>query len=182
MFFNALHGQVLVRFSLILSIVVLYACSRPKQPVEETRVNTSAAATTSAGPAGRTDHLTHAPEPPLYNLEQIGSMKDVLSGKTITLDARAPVTLIGWAVDGKAQNAAGGVDIVFDSVPYAADYGIDRPDVSEHFHISLYLKSGFAFTLPAGRLSPGKHTMSVRVLANDGKSYTEGAHISITMQ
>jgi hypothetical protein len=80
------------------------------------------------------------------------------------------LTAIGWALDGRRP--AQGVEIMIGGIPYPASYGFERPDVADTFKCSC-TQSGFRADFSVERLSPGSHTVSVRVISADGASYTE---------
>ena len=89
--------------------------------------------------------------------------------------------MTGWAVDGLAKKEAGGVDIVMDGKIYKADYGSDRPDVSEALKFPA-TRSGFSLAMPRDFLSRGSHRVSVRVITNDGKNYAEGPTLTFVAE
>jgi hypothetical protein len=79
-----------------------------------------------------------------------------------------------------ARTLAGGVDVVIDRTPYSATYGIERPDVAKHFNNPAYVKSGFQFVIP--QLPIGQHSVTLRVIAQDKKSYYEGPTVQFTVE
>ena len=89
----------------------------------------------------------------------------------------------GWAVDGKAESLAGGVDVAIDGSPfYKAEYGVDQQDVAKALRVPGYAKSGFSFVLHAARFPKGKHAISIRVIAADKKSFTEGFPLTVMIE
>ncbi|MDQ2784368.1 MAG: hypothetical protein M3Y58_05135, partial [Chloroflexota bacterium] len=81
------------------------------------------------------------------------------------------ITLRGWAVDAPNGAAAGGVVVSVDAQNYPAMYGADRPDVATTLGNPAYTKSGFTITFPADTLPLGRHTITLKILTSDGKSY-----------
>lgn len=91
------------------------------------------------------------------------------------------IIVSGWAIDKAAKTTAGGVDVVLDQVPYSARYGIPRGDVADHFKRPDYMNSGFRLVLAKGRLTKGEHTISIRVISSDRKSYSQGPLVTFTV-
>jgi len=82
------------------------------------------------------------------------------------------ITLTGWAVDTTAGKAAGGIILtVDDATTFQASYGIDRPDVAVALKNDAYRRSGFSATFPVSTLTPGRHTITIKIIAADLKSY-----------
>jgi len=57
----------------------------------------------------------------------------------------------------------------------------ERPDVASHFNRTDYTNCGFQLNVGRGQLTKGSHSVSVRVIANDKKSYNEGPVIQFTV-
>ncbi len=90
----------------------------------------------------------------------------------IRIKGDAPITLTGWAVDDTAGNVAGGVFAsVDDAMAFPADYGIDRPDVAAALKNPVAQKSGFSVTIPPNALAIGRHTLTIKIVTTDRKSY-----------
>lgn len=82
------------------------------------------------------------------------------------------VTIVGWAVDRKAGTAAGGVFISVDGKrDIAAHYGLDRPDVADHFKNSRYGFSGFSASFRTSLLNKGENLLSLKVVTADRAGY-----------
>ncbi len=126
--------------------------------------------------------LSHAKEAPLYNLEKVGEVLEPFSNQPIIVPVSGTVALNGWAVDGHATEAAGGVEVVLDQVPYATQSNMDRGDVADHFKVPGYAKAGFVFSVPAAVLGKGDHELLVRVLSHDRSSYYQGQSLTIRIQ
>jgi hypothetical protein len=54
---------------------------------------------------------------------------------------------------------------------FPAHYGIDAKGLAKRFGNPAYEHAGFARSLPASAIGPGRHELSVLVLAHDKKSY-----------
>lgn len=135
-------------------------------------------------PAGSviTQNLVKRSGGPLWNIESVGLVSNAWTKNSFELPAQAKSTIIGWAVDQEAKAAAGGVEVVIDGVPYAAQYGKSRPDVAVSFGVRAYSNSGYSFDLAANQFTPGTHTMFVRVLTNDQKGYWEMGPYTIDLK
>ncbi len=81
----------------------------------------------------------------------------------------------GWLIDsGKPQQRLAKFFIVIDGAQeFEAACGLYRPDVAEHFHRyeNSYKYSGFNFVCRPDILTKGRHTVSIRTIANDGEEY-----------
>lgn len=123
--------------------------------------------------------LTPSGARPVYNLETIVEVVNPFEHQPVSVNAAARVVVSGWAVDDVHKSLAGGVDIAIDGKPYGAQYPMDRQDVADFFKNPAYAKAGFVLTLPAGLLSKGRHTVAVRVVDRDARSYSEGLGLAI---
>jgi hypothetical protein len=123
---------------------------------------------------GISQNLTRTAVAPTYYLDTIGTTSNPTSQKSFPVAGDSSVLIRGWAVDGSTKTLAGGIDVVIDGNPYAASYGTVRPDVSDHFKLPQYEKSGFELTLSPGQLTKGEHSVSIRVISSDKKSYYQG--------
>jgi len=120
-----------------------------------------------------TPRLTRSSDLPSYYLDSI-DRKPLTPGVTIRQAPR--VTLGGWAIDRRAGAAAAGVEIVIDRVPVPAAYGYARSDVAGFFQRPSYFNCGFKARIPSSILSVGSHTLAIRVIAADGKHYSESSY------
>lgn len=107
---------------------------------------------------------------------------DSLNGTSFAQPPTAPIpiprngsiTLRGWAIDAPARMAAGGVIVSVDgAMNFPAVYGAVRQDVADTLGNPAYRQSGFNVTFPASNLSPGGHTITIKILTNDRKAYYE---------
>lgn len=87
-----------------------------------------------------------------------------------------PVPVSGWAVDEPAQASASVVFVTIDgSLHIPASYGSDRPDIAAALGIPAYGRSGFTAVIDPDRLTPGKHTMTIEIVAKDKNVYFESS-------
>jgi hypothetical protein len=89
----------------------------------------------------------------------------------ITVSLNQNVIVTGWAVDVLAKGAAGGVIIDIDGKLYSSFYGGDRLDVSDYYKNTEYRYSSFISSIPAIRIGPGKHTLSLKIITKDTTAY-----------
>jgi hypothetical protein len=148
----------------------------------------SGTATTSAPPAtppplaaGISQGLTKNSAPPAYNFDSLGSINYPAVQKSNEISSATETLASGWALDVSQKGVAGGVDVVIDQVPYSAKYGSVRKDVADHFKCPDCTNSGFQLTLARGQLTKGPHTINVRVISPDKKSYNEGPVVQFTV-
>ncbi len=86
----------------------------------------------------------------------------------------------GWCVDQASRRPAGGAVLCFDqSIELPAAYGLDRPEVESIFKRGSYRRSGFTATFLTDSLGPGQHTLALKVMAPDGKSYYRTAPLAL---
>jgi hypothetical protein len=109
---------------------------------------------------------------------------DTVCGKVVNGPDEAPIEVPaggtiqveGWAVDKPAGGLARAVLIIVDEqFPVQAEYGQERADVAEALGNAAYLKSGYSANIPSELLPPGRHTLEVRVVSQDGRSYYPSA-------
>jgi len=126
--------------------------------------------------------LPRRPEPANFTFDHIGQAFDPLNNRPART-ARGRATLFdGFAFDPVRRIPAHGIDVVVDGKAYGAAYGKARPDVAGYFKAPVLTDVGFAVTLPAGRLAPGAHTASIRVVASDGAAYFQGPSIAFEVR
>ena len=86
------------------------------------------------------------------------------------------LTALRCAVDKPAGGLARAVQIMMDEqVPGQAEYGQERADVAVALGNAAYLNSGYTVNIPAELLSPGHHTLTLRVVSQDSQSYYQSA-------
>jgi hypothetical protein len=116
----------------------------------------------------------------LLHIDVVGPVTNP-QGKTVSAFASRALVVAGWAVDTTNQLVASNVDVVIDGVPYAAHYGLPRKDVAAYLKDDVYEKSGFEFSMPTGRLAIGSHTLFIRVVGSDGKSFVPSPEITVVL-
>lgn len=115
-------------------------------------------------------------------VDHIGIVVDPLNHPPAATPADQPILIDGFAFDDVAKAPARAVDVVVAGQAFAAAYGRVRPDVAA-FHKTPALSAvGFRLVLPAGALALGSHSLTVRVIAADGKTYRESAPIPFVAQ
>lgn len=73
----------------------------------------------------------------------------------------------GWAADAR------GVFVSVDGIHhFQAVYGDERPDVAGRLG-AAQLRSGFDLLLPTDQLAPGRHSLTIKIVSSDGRSYFE---------
>ena len=105
----------------------------------------------------------------------------ILPIKSLFRFRATPFGITGWAVDDPKKMLAGGVDVVIDQVPYSAHYGSERKDVATHFKQPAYNASGFELMIAPEQLPKGQHSVFLRVISNDKKSYYQGPVIQFVI-
>ncbi len=88
----------------------------------------------------------------------------------------------GWAFDRSAARPATGVEIVIDETPRPASYGLERSEAPDLPGCGDCNHAGFLADFSAEGLTPGPHTLGIRVISADGKSYSESTwgRVSVT--
>jgi Predicted membrane protein (DUF2142) len=84
---------------------------------------------------------------------------------------RDVVIIRGWAVDRAAGTVAKGVEVELDGRPYRARYGLERNDVALRLGQASYRFSGFEAQIPVAEVSRGLHTIALRIVASEERSY-----------
>lgn len=98
--------------------------------------------------------------PPTYRIDEIISSK---SGDFMIVR--------GWAIDQTSDNVAAGIEVEIDGKLFQARYGIERPDVVDSLRKPAYRYSGFEAQIPASQFGRGQHSLALRILTRDHKSY-----------
>ena len=162
----------------VLAVAVTVSCGTKDQA---TSAENHPAAAPAPLPAGVTQDLKRNTAQPFYTFDSLGPVNYPAIQKSIQIAADTEFAISGWALDESKKSTAGGVDVVLDQVPHSARYGMERPDVASHFNRTDYTNCGFQLNVGRGQLSKGPHSVSVRVIANDKKSYNEGPVIQFTV-
>jgi hypothetical protein len=164
-------------FAAISFLCLLSSCRAPDSappPAEKSQFTIQ--------PDGVTPQLQRLTGKPLYNLEMIGNVIDPFPKQPVVVSASEVLSVVGWAVDGASKNAAAGVEVVVDGRPYRAEAKLDRPDVAAFYKAPEYRRAGFRFSAPASAFGAGKHVLSIRTIANDGKAYFEGLDLTLEIR
>ena len=162
------------------SVASLSGCGQPGQSNTASQSRTSTPEVPKVED-GTSKTLTRVEGTPVHNLEKIQNVDGPYGQQSISISSVSETVMTGWAVDGLAKKEAGGVDIVMDGKIYKANYGSDRPDVSEALKFPA-TRSGFSLAMPRDFLSRGSHRVSVRVITNDGKNYAEGPTLTFVAE
>lgn len=109
-----------------------------------------------------------------YNVDEINGqwdgMKDTYIINSVT--EGEPITVTGWAFDQNARTPAGKLFITIDDkYDIPASYGLDRADVAEYFKEKNYRYSGYTAWISPLTLDRGTHTVSLKIVTADDKSY-----------
>ncbi|HEY8599991.1 MAG TPA: hypothetical protein VIL85_16255 [Thermomicrobiales bacterium] len=105
----------------------------------------------------------------LVNDQPVGSLTTMVPSTT-------SLRLTGWAVDSAAASPATAVYILIDNrFTYRVTYGLKRPDVAAELKLPAAVNVGFVAILPEGLLTPGPHTLTVRIIGADRRAYADGA-------
>jgi hypothetical protein len=166
-----------IRTKSLLSIIVLAAAvssSCGKKDADSSGAAPAASSTPTPLTAGISQNLVRKDGAPFYNFDSLGPIQFPAAQKSNQISSDATNVISGWALDISNKGLAGAVDIVIDQTPYSAQYGVERADVAAHFNRPDYAKVGFQLVLAPTQLSKGPHTVSVRVISSDRKSYNEG--------
>jgi hypothetical protein len=169
---------MLTRSKSLLSIVVLTGISISCGNKEG---EATSSAPPPALPPGISQNLTRNSAAPAYNFDNLGPINYPAVQKSNQISGDTPNAVSGWALEQGQKGTAGGVDVVIDQVPYSAHYGSPRTDVADHFKCPDCTNSGFQLNMAKGQLTKGPHMVSVRVISNDKKSYTEGPVVQFTV-
>jgi hypothetical protein len=135
----------------------------------------------SPPPTGATRNLAASNVGTLYVIDIIGPVSNPLN-KVVNVVASQPVQVSGWAIDESTKALASNVDVVLDGVPYAARYGVPRPDVAAYLKDAKYERSGYEYSIPVSQLPKGAHTVSIRVVMSDAKTYVQSPDVMVTVE
>jgi hypothetical protein len=161
--------------ALIVGLVLCTSCSRVPPEGTPSELRAAAAALPPALP-GKSIGLPRLAGTPEVALEKIGETWSPVIHQPVPVAAGAPVVFVGWAVDEGHKATAGGVDVLVDGMPYAAEYGIERGDVADYLKFAGYKNSGFKLVLPPYEVDRGRHQVALRVLSSDGKGFYDGSY------
>jgi len=157
----------------VLALVVLLSCGKKDVEVASPEVSPLV--------PGISRNLTRSDVAPKYYFDSLGPVKEPVLQKSVQVPGDTRIAITGWAVDGSTNTPAGGVDVVIDEAPYVAQYGIVRTDVATSYKLPDYTNSGFQLILVPGKLSKGPHSVSIRVISSDRKSYYQGPVVQFSV-
>ena len=168
-----------------LTLMALAACEqgKPRHPPPDPMAIAPPAATPGgAVPADvLSAGLSPRPEAAGFFLDRIGAAIDPRGHPPAVTPAGQLTVFDGFGFDAPAKTPAKGVDVVVDGNAYGTVYGAARPDVASFFKTTALVNVGFRAVLPAGALTPGAHTVLVRVVAADGKGYFDSPTVAFTV-
>jgi hypothetical protein len=107
-----------------------------------------------------------------FNVDRLnGQVVEV--AKPLVIDATGKEWILdGWAIDAVLSKPATGVLALIDNKEtLVGRYGTQRTDVAEATHRPEYERTGFELHLESAGLAPGRHSLSLFVLAADGRGY-----------
>jgi len=165
-------GAIVVAGYVFLVFFLSVYNTHHRAPVVTVPVATVPAAQ-SVSPTVTTDTLVQAPGTTQFSLERVNQTELSTPQTAPIMVARTSAVIIeGWAVDSPNNALAGGViATVDDATSVRATYGSDRQDVADYFHAQALKQSGFTVTFPPGMLAVGKHSIAIKILTNDRRSY-----------
>ena len=105
-----------------------------------------------------------------FHVDRINDTKHHGKGLIVIPGYFSHIEIEGWAIDSQNKSVAGGVCVDINGKSFIAHYGLKRPDVAK-VKGSQYLNSGFRVLIPSSEVGKGKHTLAVRVISRDLKSY-----------
>lgn len=152
------------------------ACLLSGAPV---KFDLAATAYVGPRPTGATRNLIRNNFPASGVVESVDGRWIAGASPLTVTNADEPLTVEGWVVDPKNQPDAA-ADVAVDGIPYAAQYGFDRPGVAQWLHAPGAEHSGFRATLPD--LSPGKHQLTLRVIPRNQDLYHESPPITLLIK
>jgi hypothetical protein len=138
-------------------------------------------ASTSTASDAITQNMTRISTEPRFFIDQIATSSSPRADAEIPVSSIGPLVASGWAAD-FAAGPVSGVEIAIDQKPYAATYGLDRPDVAAALKNPAYAKSGFQFTIPSSQFSKGAHAITVRIINKGRSGYFETPPFHIRME
>ncbi len=103
---------------------------------------------------------------------------DTINGKTLMGGVppriegpSASLHIQGWAIDGDARDAAGGVILLVDGTPYVTHYGLWRDDVALALDAPQYRELGFTVDISLTEIGTGTHTICIQIVSKDRTAY-----------
>jgi hypothetical protein len=161
----------------IFAVISVSCGSKPADTVSNTPSSADMAGSQAKlpPPDGITTSMKRLDASNFANIDLIGTTANPLSSAEImsklSVSHSIPTKITGWGADIPAKALAAGAEILIDGKAYKTVYGSSRPDVGAWFKLPKLANSGFSFELPANSLTPGVHTMELRVLSADSNNY-----------
>lgn len=131
--------------------------------------------------AGITPRLPQGSKPTQYFVDQFGPSVQPF-GKTVEIRSGQDVMVRGWAIDASVASLAGGVEIVIDDHAFKLPYFLSRADVATALKTETYMDCGFSGIVPPELLPKGSHTVSLRIVSADRKTYYQTPSFRIVVQ
>ena len=129
---------------------------------------------------GVSESLSRSSTATSFYIDELGSVKNPSRRPFLTVTASEPLLVSGWAIDEQHQHPPAWIEIVLDGVPYRTEARVARGDVATARGNPRYLRCGFRTTMPADRISPGSHSLALRVVLQGGTSYYQAPEIAFT--
>lgn len=83
-----------------------------------------------------------------------------------------PLRLTGWAIDDLAWRPASGIVVRLDGqTEFPATYGLENKDVARILQNPEFRLIGFEAEIPIAAVTPGRHTVELRIRRTDGQGY-----------
>ena len=177
-----------ISYSVTVTLAVVLAlagCDRPRPRVVPPDPMAAGPGQVEAPPApteGLSAGLARRAEMAGFTLDRIGAAADPLNRRPATTPAGAATRVDGFGFDPVAMAPGKGADVLVDGRAYGTRYGAARQDVAAYFKTPGLAAVGFSTLLPAEALTPGPHTVSIRVVAADGKGFFESPQIAFQAQ
>ncbi len=102
----------------------------------------------------------------------IGKINKQSVNKSTPLEIKDKFVVVsGWAYDKVANKPAGAVYLEIGNKIFPAKYGSEKPGLVKKNNNPDLLKSGYTAKVPVAKIGEGVHSVNLRVLSNDEKSY-----------
>jgi hypothetical protein len=98
--------------------------------------------------------------------------------KPIDLSGSGTIMISGWAFDFADQARCRGIAAVTGRQTFAGTYGLERPDVGKTLG-AIHRFTGYQIVVRGTSLAPGKHTLEIRCIADEDRSYASAMTLSL---
>ncbi len=129
---------------------------------------------------GESDRLKRSATVTPFYIDELGPLQNPGAQPALTVSSFEPLLVAGWAIDEPSQYPAAWVEMVLDGRAYRTDTRVPRGDVANQYRNIRYLRCGFKALLPAACISPGSHTLAMRIVLHGGQAYYQGPETSFT--